>query len=228
MPSIQPFTDLTQIFDEGYRFTCDVPHSGMQNVTISTCDVGSLTLTSGALLPWDLLMIPDDRYRLKRTIAPGKYPVVLSVASFVPDGDTRIAAARLQINDAIPVRWEPAFVALADPDGSDCFSYGVDSGTGSFMDTDVARTLASLDWEDPNAFEQFCNHVVAEMENNSVGANYTAGWANIVVNRESGANVVTFSSGWGDGGYASFWGFDDSDQVACVVTDFALFGSQTA
>jgi hypothetical protein len=99
------------------------------------------------------------------------------------------------------------------------------------MDTDVARILAPLVWEesgDTDAFEQFCTQVVAEMDKNSFGSDHTAVWANIVVNHESGANVIIFSSGWGDGGYASFWGFDQSGNISSLVTDFALFGSQTA
>jgi hypothetical protein len=108
MPFIQPVTDLNRIFDDGYSFACDLSHCGVQNVTISTHNVGNLTLTSGALLPWDLLIIPDEDYRLKRTIAPGKYPVVLSVAHFHPGGDTRIAAARVQISNSVSEHWEPA------------------------------------------------------------------------------------------------------------------------
>jgi hypothetical protein len=226
MPSIQPFTDLNRIFDDSHSFTYDMPNCGVQNVTISTHIIGELVLTSGTLLPWDLLMIPDYRYCLQRTVAPGNYPVVLSVANFNPAADTRVAAAAVKLNNAIPVRWEPALVKEPNPDDSDRFSYGVDSGTGSFMDTDVARILARLFWEksgETSAFEQFCDRVISEMDKNSLGKHQTAGWANTIVNQDGGANVITFSSGWGDGAYASFWGFDKSGDVACLATDFALF-----
>jgi len=47
--------------------------------------------------------------------------------------------------------------------------------------------------------------------------------ANIKVSERTEANVITFSSGWGDGGYASFWGYDALGDLTCLVTDFNLF-----
>jgi hypothetical protein len=48
------------------------------------------------------------------------------------------------------------------------------------------------------------------------------GWANMVMSRTTGANLVAFSTGWGDGGYPSFWGYDAGNEVACLVSDFGL------
>jgi hypothetical protein len=36
------------------------------------------------------------------------------------------------------------------------------------------------------------------------------------------ANLIAFSSGFGDGAYATYAGLDAQDQVAVVVTDFAV------
>jgi hypothetical protein len=35
--------------------------------------------------------------------------------------------------------------------------------------------------------------------------------------------VIVFQSGYGDGFYASYWGFDAEGQLVCLVTDFDLF-----
>jgi hypothetical protein len=35
------------------------------------------------------------------------------------------------------------------------------------------------------------------------------------------ANIAMFESGWGDGFYASYFGFDEEGRVAALVTDFA-------
>ena len=48
------------------------------------------------------------------------------------------------------------------------------------------------------------------------------------VSNATEANLIAFSSGWGDGGYASFWGYDEKDNITSLVTDFALFPSATA
>ncbi|NET37521.1 MAG: DUF4241 domain-containing protein [Cyanothece sp. SIO1E1] len=61
------------------------------------------------------------------------------------------------------------------------------------------------------------------MRNSTLNGYRAAHWANVVVNEANGANVIAFSSGWGDGGYASYWGYDAKGNLASLVTDFACF-----
>jgi Protein of unknown function (DUF4241) len=225
----QPFSDLNQILQDGYSFKYELPNYGVQDVTISTHEIGDLILTSGKLLTWDLLMIPDARYFTKKSLEPGRYPVVLAAAHFYPKMDSRIACAVLRVTHETPITWEVA--AIYEPDAhrrEARFTYGVDSGTGSFMDVDVARIVAPWVWEESrerNKFEEFCSPVVTEMDKHTVGPRRGTDWANIKVSDDTEGNVITFSSGWGDGNYASFWGYDQSGNLASLVTDFDLFGA---
>jgi hypothetical protein len=41
-------------------------------------------------------------------------------------------------------------------------------------------------------------------------------------------NAVMFHSGWGDGFYASWFGYDANGDVAALVTDFATIDWSTA
>lgn len=224
---MKPFSNLNEILLDGYSFQYEMPGNGIQKVTISTHQIGALVLTSGKLLAWDLFMIPDERYVFKKIVDPGTYPVVISVADFQPYGETRIACARLTFGEEQTVRWEVATINNPDQTSSkDIDNYGVDSGTGSFMDADVAEVLAPLVWEKQNGsdkFEDFCDEVIAEMEKNSIGQYRSTRWANMQINESGEENVVVFSSGWGDGGYASFWGYDATGNLTSLVTDFALF-----
>ena len=224
---MKPSSNLDVLLQDGYSFQHTFPDSGTQSVTISTHDIGELVLTSGRLLACDLLMVPDDRYFIKRGLKPGCYPVVLSVADFRPAGDTRVACALLRVSEKPIVKWEVAAINEPDPERTEeRWGYGVDSGTGSFMDIDAAQVIAPLVWEksgERDKFEEFCDRVLAEMEQHPLGSHGVANWANILVNGSTEANVITFSSGWGDGGYASFWGYDASGEPAALVTDFALF-----
>jgi hypothetical protein len=52
-------------------------------------------------------------------------------------------------------------------------------------------------------------------------------WTNVVLDAASGADTVVFISGYGDGGYASYWGFDADDEVVCLVTDFGVLEGAT-
>jgi hypothetical protein len=114
---------------------------------------------------------------------------------------------------------------MATADGQDLttlaerefFGYSVDSGTGSFMDRDVADRLVAMSASEAAAFSE---RVVDEFLSHAVN---TWHWANVRVDTSTGANLVGFASGWGDGRYASYWGYDAHDDVVCLMTDFGLF-----
>jgi len=224
---MKPLSNLDGIIQDGYSFKCAMPEgwgmSGVQDVTISTHQIGELVVPSGKIIACDPLIGPDTRYYFKKTIEPGHYPVIVSVADFQPHADTRIACAMLRISDGTPVRWESAFINEKD----DRITYGVDAGTGCFVDLDAAQILEDL-FSDEDEFEGLCDLILAEMKNNSLGKYRTAGWANMQINKDTEANIITFTSGWGDGGYASFWGYDERGKLTSLVTDFALFPKNSA
>lgn len=222
---MKPFSDLNAILQDGYSFQYNCPDSKIRNVTISIHQIGELILTSGKLLAWDLLMGPDERYYFKKSLKPGRYPIILSVADFQPAMGTRVACAMLRISEEPAVKWEVAAINDPGTEGEgEIYAYGVDSGTGCFMDLDAAQAFNELVWGQSNEedkFEEYCGRVIAEMDNHTFGGG--ASWANIKVSEPTGANIITFSSGWGDGGYASFWGYDVLGNLTSLVTDFALF-----
>ena len=232
---MKPISDLDKILRDGYRRQFDEAGYDLQEVSITMHQIGELVLTSGTIVPCDPLIIPDSRYHLRKTLAPGRYPVIVSVARFQPSGETRIAAAMLRITDEPAVRWEVAHINEPDGDATeDRLYYGVDAGTGCFLDleaADLVANLVSLEIKYPqnDEFELFCDRLNADMDKNAFGKPLiTAGWSNMKVSDDSEANMIAFSSGWGDGGYASFWGYDASGNLTSLVTDFALFASDEA
>jgi hypothetical protein len=225
-----PISNLNEILEDGYLLKYDWKGYGTQDVTISTHIIGELTLTSGRIVPCDPLIVPDGRYHLKKVVTPGTYAVIVSVADFRPIGDTRFACAMLKFSSEPTVSWEVAVINEPDADQSnECLVYGVDAGTGCFVDYDAAQIISDLVsfevvYPEKDEFEMFCDRVIAEMEKNSFGKYaLTAGWADVRVSDRTEANIITFSSGWGDGSYASFWGYDAAGNITSLVTDFALF-----
>jgi hypothetical protein len=231
---MKPFSNLDAILKDGYSFKYDMPNYGMQEVTISIHQIGEVILTSGRIIACDPLIVPDTQYHLKKPVNPGHYPVIVSVADFQPAGDTRFACAVLRISDEATVRWEVALINEPDANQTDDrMAYGVDAGTGCFVDWDAAESIENLvsleiSYPEKDEFEMFCDQLIAEMEKNSFGKHpLTAGWANMKVS-DTEANIIAFSSGWGDGDYASFWGYGASGNLTSLVTDFAIFSTDGA
>jgi uncharacterized protein DUF4241 len=42
------------------------------------------------------------------------------------------------------------------------------------------------------------------------------------LDEETGANILLFTSGWGDGAYPSYWGYAADDALVCLLTDFGV------
>jgi hypothetical protein len=176
---------------------------------------GVLVLPTGRLVACDPFIGDGEPFAAE--VPPGRYPVVLSIAHFGND-DQRVAFATVRFRSSLPEKWEPAVLAGEDVEGAGegfVTGYPVDSGTGCFMDLRAARCLGRK--MDHN--EDYWQRIMDELSENYVD---TWGWVNRILDRSTGANLVAFSSGYGDGAYASFFGYGAASQAVCLVTDFGV------
>ena len=178
--------------------------------------VGHLVTPTGKIVACDPLVFPETS-AFTVQLSPGRYPVILSVAHF--DRDQRVAYASILIKEGRVHHWEMALLPDQDVgslEPGEVFCYGVDSGTGSFMDSTASRILD----ERMNDDEDYSEALIAEMDKTYVP---TWSWANVEMDTETKANLIMFSSVLGDGGYASYFGFDEDHHPMILVTDFGVF-----
>ena len=178
-----------------------------EDVSIEVCEVGKLNVTSGNVVACDGL-IPSTK-AFAETVKPGAYRVLLSLAGACSQWPT-VACAMLRLKEEIPAVWKPAFLADQDeplgPRGKR-FSYGVDIGVGCFADLIAMQLLLS----DPDLYTQMRRKV-----NSS-----NAVWTDFCIN-DTGTNVIVFSSGYGDGQYPTYCGYDNDANLLCFATDFGV------
>lgn len=189
-------------FTPGTRFVM-----GTELVTMSVRVAGPLRVPTGRIVVSDpgITDFAGPHVPLARQAPIGEFPVELALADFA-GRDTRVACARVRFAAGPALRWEPAEFAgqAAGADGDP--AYGVDCGIGCFFD---AAARADVDEATMAAW-------FAGSEQTCVG---TASWH---VAPLGDANLVMFSSGWGDGLYTSYWGLDARGDVVELVTDFDL------
>ena len=70
-------------------------------------------------------------------------------------------------------------------------------------------------WDDEHGYSKY---MMKEMEKTYVD---TRSWANFTL-EESKGNLITFTSGLGDGVYPSYFGFDSHGTLVSLVTDFGF------
>lgn len=250
---IDGHTDFTKAFCDGYTFYQNYPYFGLSEVTFSTYEIGELNLTSGRIVACDPSLEEALRHSFAKSVEPGRYSVFLSVAYPEVSGYANIACVMLRFRTEAVTRWELAQISI--PGSAKCGEvYGVDSGKGCFMDLDAAEVLHELiaftpeEEADINAAwltqdagrteaaiklasdrawhrsQQWYNCLSAEMDNNATRPPGER-WACIQVSDRTQANIIAFSTGCGDGAYASYWGYDEAENLVSLVSDFALFPS---
>jgi hypothetical protein len=184
-----------------------------------TRQIGLLAVPSGRVVVGDPLTdlspIPFATF-----VPRGEHPVLVAIARLRrPEGvDERIACAMVRFSDAPPERWVIATTPEQDPaelEEGEIFGYGVDSGIGCFASVEAAVALQRR----MEAGEAYADYIVEEAEKVYVS---TRDWASVVPEPGGTANVVLFSSGMGDGFYASYWGLDGAGTPVCLVTDFQV------
>lgn len=216
------FPDLRRAFRDGEQFG---------DHTVRVEDAGLLALPTGRVVACDpAYLARDSQPAYTRTVPPGRYPVLLSWLGD-PRVSPNVACAGIRFSDAPVERWELALrpgwdVNTLTPGRS--FGYGVDSGTGCFVDEWAVSRLAPDQERFKNAVNELFDRGAWSYETYLASMPVPVRQAlqvrtgPAVVDPETGANIISFKSGIGDGCYASYFGLTSDGGVAWLVTDFGL------
>jgi hypothetical protein len=207
-------TDFDRAFAAGAMFVS--PDDGP--LLVQQVCAGDLIVPSGQLIACDpcYLHWPINVAAFTQVVAPGRYPVWLALARPIDQepGFDRVACALIRFADAPIVRWTMALRPDEDPTAlplGHFYGHGVDSGTSCFVD---AMAVAALNADETDAL----------FRDRLIGAFERDGWAtrsaNVGLRDDGEANLIAFSSGYGDGAYPSWWGLDAAGAVCALATDF--------
>jgi hypothetical protein len=173
-----------------------------RRLRLSVCSAGLLRLPSGRLIADDPSSLDLDVKPFSVIVPPGSYPVSVSLATFVDDPrHSRVTSARLEVGDRPAVRW-----GLALRDGEEpldlgyreFFGFGVDAGMACFVDAASIDRMKDV-WRTLDG--------LVEPRYRTIGS----------------GDLVAWSSGWGDGAYPTWIGYDTNGAVTCFVADMLLF-----
>jgi hypothetical protein len=215
--------DYAAAFERGGDDTCLSP--------------GALRLTSGKVVATDPLVFLEAP-AFTTAFPPGQYPVTFSMV----DGD--VAYALLRIADERPVRWALALRPGEQAAPGEELGYPVDAGTGSYMDDATARLIEQrerqkLDWAmarvkeaqvspaDATKWRRMMDHWASQIPDlldvlRAEGYQGANDWANVCVDPATGANLIAFGSGAGDGVYPVYVGYGAAGAPVAMVTDFRI------
>lgn len=177
--------------------------------------------------PLSSLQNPDYINPKERTIAPGKYPVQVSVM----DSDIvglRIVGARLRISENQVVSYEEANCADNNQKehGKIFAGFPVESGMGCFCDEQSAKSYWKFlagwyqEHKDGNLYDDYFAELFAESYKKVPDYQRKDGDLLMWSNPMDGSQIAMFATGMGDGIYSDYWGLDAAGEICELVIIF--------
>ena len=199
------------------------------NREVDVLDIGAVHFPSGTIFACDPLVELEDTPPFIQTIPAGTYPVKICVVPSEKYGD-RYACVKVEVSREKPVRYELGMTGKEDLDEEldedDYFGLGVDAGMGCVADIQTQAAFKTY-WakrleEDPDIDpynDLFCDLLE---ENAKACPKYQLShgdWLNWTV-PDTDCNRPIFASGWGDGYYPVYFGYDTKGKVCAVYVRF--------
>jgi hypothetical protein len=165
---------------------------GPSHGTVAVEQAGVLALASGSVYAGDPFGPREEAF--VRCVQPGWYPVFVSWAEIEGEPRRRSVVAWLQFSDQPVTRWEQALTVEQDVASLEPGQmFGCPVDSGCACFADPGADR-SEDELDGNIEESAC----------------------------VGDHLVAFTSGWGDGHYACFWGLDPRGEPSVLLLDAEL------
>jgi len=201
---------IPKFLEEAFENNFSIESVSNNKFEFYVAEIGQLQVLEGKIIACDPFLYNDD-LPFKANFPIGQFPVELAVAKV--NTDERVGFARIKFSGETPISWT---IAVCDGQiidnlkADEIFGYGVDAGTGAFMDVSGGRELLKFLMEQQDNYEI----IIEEMEKTYID---TWSW---LLWQKNNRNVAMFSSGWGDGRYASYIGYDANNNICRLVTDF--------
>ncbi|TDH26985.1 DUF4241 domain-containing protein [Segetibacter sp. 3557_3] len=178
--------------------------------------IGNINIVSGQVIACDPLHVDEYGIPFTQTFPTGAYPVQLSIANV--GGEETVAFARIKFNDEPVTRWQLALLAGQEPlpvGGEKIHGYGVDAGIGILMDKAAIKAMTQ------EQLTQIEEGIYADILK-QMDQHYHYDWK-YAMHTLGEHKIAAFTTGVGDGRYASYIGFDATGLPCRLVIDFGLF-----
>ena len=198
-------------------------------INLDVLNLGKVSFPIGKIIACDPLIELEDAPAYMQNIPPGNYNVDISVALSEKFGD-RYSCVKVSINDNKPAYYDLGVIGNEDLDeeleDDEYFGFCVDAGMGCILDESTQAAFKEY-WEqrcekeegiDP--YNDLFSDLLEESYDKYPKYQREGGdWLNWKV-PETELNIPIFASGWGDGVYPVYFGYDDNDEICGVYILF--------
>ncbi|UYZ62464.1 DUF4241 domain-containing protein [Hymenobacter weizhouensis] len=175
--------------------------------------LGNLPITSGKVVAADPVSLAPGAPPFTTQFPRGRFPVELAIARF--NGDERIAFARILFSGEPVASWELALLPGQEPlplFGKEYYGYPVDGGMAVFVDAAGTVPLNRFLADRASAENFFITSSQFADASPNRGFLYAF----------HSDTLAAFSTGFGDGSYATYVGLDAQHRPCRLLADFQV------
>ena len=199
------------------------------NMAVDVLDIGAVPFPTGQLVACDPMVSLETARPFLQTIPAGRYPVQICVVPSRRFG-SRYACVKVALSGEKPVRYDLGMKGSEDLTEElhegDYFGFGVDAGMGCIADLQTQAAFKEY-WakrlaEDPDIDpynDLFCDLLEANAQAHPLYQSQYGDWLCWTV-PDTACTLPIFASGWGDGHYPVYFGYDAKGQVCGVYVHF--------
>ncbi|MDR2236558.1 MAG: DUF4241 domain-containing protein [Chryseobacterium sp.] len=192
----------------------------VENPLLESFEVGKIYLSSGKLVACDPL-ITNDMLPFSTEFPKGNFSVLLHKER----ESNCVAYAEIVFSSEAVTDWKMAVTSgqnIKDLAEEEVFGYPVESGMGCFMDADTQNSLNELEkrlYHSKGAdfmgiYEEFFHEYFFD-ENGAIDQ-----YAFLKPSEEHPGTIFAFETGYGEGFYASYIGYDKTGKPVKIITEF--------
>ena len=186
-------------------------------MAVDILDIGEVNLPTGEILACDPLVELEEAKAYIQKTPVGKYPVRIAVVPSEDYGD-RYACVKVEFSKNTPVVYELAVTGeeekMDEAAEDEYYGFGVDAGMGCVADKKSQDKYIKYwnkleeDGEADDPYDDIFEELLAESAQQFPKYQRTGGdWANWTIPGTE-LNIPIFASGWGDGYYPCYFGYD--------------------
>lgn len=190
-------------------------------MAVDTLEIGDVSLPTGEILACDPLVELGEAKAYIQKTPVGKYPVRIAVVPSEDYGD-RYACVKVEFSKNTPVVYELAVTGeeekMDEAAEDEYYGFGVDAGMGCVADKKSQDEYIKYwnkleDGEADNPYDDIFEELLAESAKQFPKYQRTGGdWANWTI-PDTDLNIPVFASGWGDGYYPCYFGYDEKGEL---------------
>lgn len=189
---------------------------------IDILDIGEVNLPTGEILACDPLVELGEAKTYIQKTPVGKFPVKIAVVPSEDYGD-RYACVKVEFSKNTPVVYELAVTGeeekMDEAAEDEYYGFGVDAGMGCVADKKSQDEYIKYwnkleeDGEADNPYDDIFEELLEESAQQFPKYQRTGGdWANWTIPGTE-LNIPIFASGWGDGDYPCYFGYDEKGEL---------------